>query len=248
MITLCIDPGIRNLGLAIMNSDYEILLWDDFNILDSDDYCCQGIFKNGKLCGRKCNMKYIDSDTLTNYCCKTHFPKEIKKTKVHDFKKKSIDKYLLQDIAKIFIERIQEIYDNNPIFKLLTSINIELQPKCNPKSLFISHIMYGKFIELYKNTIPIRFVRASQKLKAYTGPFIECKLKGAYAKRKYLSVKYTYWFLENFFSAEQKEKWLPFLDSKKVKPDMCDCLLMCINSITGIPKKQLTHKNGNELK
>lgn len=54
--------------------------------------------------------------------------------------------------------------------------------------------------------------------------------------------------LENKFSKEQKEKWLPFFESKTIKADMADCFLMAINSITGIPKKQLKHKNGNELK
>lgn len=248
MITCCIDVGLRHLAFSIMNSNYEILLWDVFNVLDSDDYECKGLFKNGKECGRKCNMKYKIQDKLI-HCCKTHFPKEIKKTKINDFKKKNIDEYLLQDIAKAFTQRVQEIYDNNPIFKELNSILIELQPKCNSKMVFTSHILYGKLVELYKNTsVTIRFVRASQKLRAYTGPEIECKLKGSYAKRKFLSVKYTEWFLENRFSKEQKEIWLPVFLSKKIKPDLADSLLMAINSITGIPKKQLKHKNGNELK
>jgi hypothetical protein len=106
--------------------------------------------------------------------------------------------------------------------------------------------MYGKFVELFKNTIPIRFVRASQKLRAYTGPPIECKLKGAYARRKFLSIKYGYWFLENKFSQEQKDKWLPTLTSKI--DDRFDGLLMAINSITGIPKKQITNKKGKCIK
>ena len=256
MITLCCDPGLRNLSLCIMNSEYNILLWDTFNILDGDDYHCQGLFKNGKVCGRKCCMKYKndkngkddkDDNTLI-YTCKTHFPKEIKKTKLNDFKKKSIDDYLLQDIANTFINRLQEIYDQNPVFKTLTSILIELQPKCNPKSLFVSHILYGKFVELYKNTIPIRFIRASQKLRAYTGPQIECKLKGKYAQRKFLSVQYIRWFLENKFSKEQREKWLPIFLSHTKKDDMGDSGLMCINAITSIPKKQITNKRGKCIK
>ena len=47
MISMCIDVGLRNLSICIMNSNYEILLWDVFNVLDSDDYHCQGKFKNG---------------------------------------------------------------------------------------------------------------------------------------------------------------------------------------------------------
>ena len=249
MITLSVDPGLRHLSFCIMTSNYEILLWDTFNILDGDDYKCNSLFKNGKVCNRKCTMKYNkvnDSDLI--YTCKTHFPKDIKITKINNFKKKNIDDYLLQDIANTFINRLQEIYDKNPVFKELNSIFIELQPKCNPKSLFVSHILYGKFIELYKDTISIRFVRASQKLRAYTGPPVECKLKGKYAQRKWLSVQYIRWFLENKFSKEQREKWLPFFESKIVKPDMGDSALMCINSITGIPKKQITNKKGKCIK
>jgi hypothetical protein len=231
-----------------MNSEYTILLWDTFNILDGDDYHCESSFKNGKLCNRKCTMKYQNQNKENVYTCKTHFPKEIKKTKLNDFKKKSIDDYLLQDIANTFINRLQEIYDQNPVFKTLTSILIELQPKCNPKSLFVSHILYGKFVELYKNTIPIRFIRASQKLRAYTGPQMECKLKGKYAQRKFLSVSYMKWFLENKFSEEQKEKWLPIFLSHTKKDDMGDSGLMCINAITGIPKKQITNKKGKCIK
>jgi hypothetical protein len=247
MITLCCDPGLRNLSLCIMDSKYNILLWDTFNILDEDDYHCKSLFKNGNLCNRKCTMKYKIDDTYV-YICKTHFPKEIKKTKANDFKKKCIDNYLLQDIANIFINRLLEIYEQNPVFKDLTSIFIELQPKCNPKMLFISHILYSKFVELYKNTIPIKFIRASHKLKAYTGPPIDCKLKGKYAQRKWLSVQYCRWFLENKFSQEQLNKWLQFFNSKTVKPDMSDTLLMCINSISGIPKNQITNKKGRCIK
>lgn len=248
MITLCIDPGIRNLSICMLNDDYEILLWDVYNILDSDDYACQGIFKNGKICGRKCNMKYKKDQEIMSFTCKAHFPKNITKTKLNNFKKKSIDEYLLQDIANNLILKIQEIYDLNEIFKKLGSILIELQPCCNKKMIFISHILYGKFVELYKNTIPIKFVRASQKLKAYTGPYIECKLKSKYAQRKWLSVQYGTWFLENKFSQEQRDKWLPFFESKNIKADMADTLLMAINSVTGIPKKHLRNKKGRCIK
>ena len=248
MINLCIDVGLRNLSMCIMNSEYQILLWDVYNVLDSDDHHCQSNFKDGKLCNRKCNMKYVVEGN-TCFTCKSHFPKNIKATKENDFKKKNIDEYLLQDIAKSFIKKIQELYDANTVFKELNGIYIELQPKLNPKMVFISHILYGKLTELYMNTpVVIRFVKASQKLKAYTGPEIVCNLKGKYAQRKWLSVQYCRWFLENKFSTEQREKWLPFFLEKKVQFDMGDTLLMVLNSITGIQKKHLKHKNGNELK
>ena len=190
-------------------------------------------------------------DNEYKYCCKTHFPKNIAfTTKLNSFKKKAINDYLLQDIAKIVLTKIQEIFnDNKDIFTNVKQILIELQPKINQKMKFTSHIIYGKLVELYKETdTTIRFVRASQKLRAYTGPEIECILKGSYAKRKWLSIQYTKWFLENKFSNEQKEKWLPFFESKTIKADLGDVNLMAINALHGIPKKQKFQKNGKCIK
>jgi len=228
---------------------YKINLWNVYNTLDSDDYKCEGIQKSGKICGKKCSFKYNKEDILT-HSCKTHFPKDLDvNLKQHKFKKKMIDDYLLQDIAKIVLAKIQEVYDKHLLDLNLTSIFIELQPKINRKAVFTSHIIYGKLVELYKNTnVPIRFVRASQKLKSYTGPEIQCKLKGAYAQRKWLAVQYTRWFLETKFSQEQRSIWLPYLDSQLIKFDLCDSALMTINALYGIPKKQKFQKNGKCIK
>lgn len=253
---LTIDIGLRNLAMCIMSavekhdiSTYDIHLWDVYNTLDSDDYTCEGVQKSGKICGKKCTCKYL-LDNEYKYCCKTHFPKNIAFTKLNSFKKKAINDYLLQDIAKIVLTKIQEIFnDNKDIFTNVKQILIELQPKINQKMKFTSHIIYGKLVELYKETdTTIRFVRASQKLRTYTGPEIECILKGSYAKRKWLSIQYTKWFLENKFSNEQKEKWLPFFESKTIKADLGDVNLMAINALHGIPKKQKFQKNGKCIK
>lgn len=258
---LAIDIGLRNLALCCMSSSckndiscYKIELWDVYNTLDADDYKCEGIQKSGKICGKKCKYRYRYKENekeISKYSCKTHFPKYLDcNIKEHMFKKKSVDDYLLQDIAKVVLSKIQDIYDENlDIFKHLTSILIELQPKINAKMKFTSHIIYGKLVELMRDTsCNIRFVRASQKLKAYTGPEIECKLKGAYAKRKWLSIQYTRWFLENKFCQEQCDVWLDFFESKTIKPDMSDTFLMAINALHGIPKKQKFQKNGRCIK
>jgi hypothetical protein len=248
MITCCIDIGLRNLALCIMDTDKTILLWEVYNVLDSDDYKCDCKCKNGNTCGKKCNMKYTKDNNI-NYTCKTHFPKDIIRSKSNDYKKKNIDDYLLQDIAKSFLDKIYNIYNDNVVFKDINRIFIELQPMCNKKALFTSHILYGKLVELYRDTdVPIRFVRASQKLKAYTGPEIKCELKGKYAQRKYLGIQYCRWFLENHLSDEQREKWLPYFLSNSKKDDISDAFLMSINAITGIPKKQLTNKKGKCIK
>ena len=255
---LTIDIGLRNLAMCCMSSEnisdfdsYKIHLWDVYNTLDSDDYKCESSQKSGKICGKKCSYKYT-KDTEIIHCCKIHFPKNLNnKLKEHQFKKKSVDDYLLQDIADIVLLKIQEIYDNNyeTIFKHITNVYIELQPKINQKMKFTSHIIYGKLVELYRGTkTSIRFVRASQKLKAYTGPKLECKLKGNYAQRKWLSIQYTRWFLENKFSQEQREQWLNFFQRHANADDIPDTFLMVINAIYGLPSKQSKQKNGKCIK
>ena len=100
----------------------------------------------------------------------------------------------------------------------------------------------------YGKKTTIRFVRAANKLKAYTGPIIECKLKGSYAKRKWLSIQYTKWFLENKFNNVQKENWIEdFMNCGKMD-DRADSFLMAINGLYGIPKRQMTDKNGKCIK
>lgn len=254
---LSIDIGIKNLSLCCMNytdkqdmSSYELHLWDVYDTLDSQEYFCKSLKKDNTICNKKCLYKY-KKDQDACFCCKTHFPKDLLPLKRDNhYKKKMVADYLLQDIAKIVLTKLQSIYnDNIEMFSQIKSIIIELQPKINQKMKFISHIIYGKLVELYydKDTT-IRFVRASQKLKAYTGPNLECKLKGKYAQRKWLSIQYCKWFLENKFSNNQKEKWLPHFDKHCKKDDISDTLLMAINGIAGIPKRQSKDKNGNCIK
>ena len=254
---LSIDIGIKNLSFCCMDytdkqdmTSYELHLWDVYDTLDSQEYFCKSLKKDNTTCNKKCLYKY-KKDQDTCFCCKIHFPKYLLPLKRDNhYKKKMVADYLLQDIAKIVLTKLQSVYnDNIEMFSQIKSIIIELQPKINPKMKFISHIIYGKLVELYydKDTT-IRFVRASQKLKAYTGPNLECKLKGKYAQRKWLSIQYCKWFLENKFSIYQKEKWLPHFEKHCKKDDISDTLLMAINGIVGIPKRQSKDKNGNCIK
>jgi hypothetical protein len=257
---LSIDIGIKNLALCIMNctnktdlSTYNIHLWDVYNTLE-DEHHCISLQKSGKICNKKCSLKYIVDNNIL-YTCKTHFPKNMLPIKKENkYKPKLIKDYLLQDISKIILTKLNEIYNSNQIlFNQLTQIIIELQPTFNPSMKLISHIIYGKLIDLQMtnklhNNCTIKFVRASQKLKAYTGPVVICNLKGKYAQRKWLSIQYTKWFLENKFSKEQKEKWLPLFLLHSKADDASDVALMAINGLYGIPKKQRINKNGSEIK
>jgi len=138
---------------------------------------------------------------------------------------------LLQDIAAVFLEKMNLLYiEKKELFETVNLVQLELQPIQNRKMVFTSHILYGKLVELYSDT-PIRFVRASTKLKAYTGPEIECHLKGAYAKRKFLSIEYTKWILKNQFCDNQSNEWLPVLESHKKKCDLADTFCYAVNAL-----------------
>lgn len=248
-----IDVGIKHLAICIMNtqnphdfSQYKIELWDVFNLLGHDQHFCQSLTKKGTLCNKKCTVKYINKD-LEIFCCKTHFPKTLSLTSKNKYKPKNVNDYLLQEIAEIVFVKLSNIFTQYPeIFSNLSKVLIELQPKINNKMKLVSHLIYGKFIEYFltqQKNVPVRFVRAANKLKAYTGPPIECSLKGAYEQRKFYAIQYTKWFLETKFNPLECDKWLPLLNNSA---DKSDTFLMAINELHGIPKtftKSITSKS-----
>lgn len=254
-IILTIDVGLKNLAMCIMDNNYHIHLWDVYNILEEEDINCHGSIKN-KPCHYKCHYKYPNENNDVLYSCKTHFPKSMKELKnTYLIKQKKVKDYLLQDITKKIMESIDTIFHNNKeIFDKLTTICIELQPKVNQRMKFTSHIIYAKFVDLYKNyspIVPIKFIRASQNLQSYKGPVVECKLKSAYAKRKFLSVAYVKWYLEsNILNNEfnNNKQLLEKLLTHSKKDDLCDVINSNLNVHYGLTQKQKRNKNGSEIK
>jgi hypothetical protein len=247
---------------------YKIELLDVYDILEDTDKKCQSLQKNNKICNKKCSMKHktvLDNlDTPRSkestaprskestaqqnkmeqncstwvYTCKMHNPKEIKSI---EHKRKTIDKYLLQDLVTIMITKINYLYkEHRDLFVKLTKIHLELQPSTNTKMKLMSHVIYTKLIDLYLNEDfeppEIKFIPAKQKLKVhYTGPELICKLKTEYAKRKWMSIQIGTWYFETQFSEEKKDLWLPKIQEGK-SDDKADVLLMDINALYGIPK------------
>ena len=246
-----IDVGLKNLAMCIMSAEtannletYKIHLLDVYNTLEPEPSVCKGLLKSGELCGNKAMYKYAQptlvGDTETHYTCKKHFPKDINITERNKLKTKKVDDFLLQDITLIVILKLREIFEQNKeLFTQVTKVFIELQPKINAKMKLVSHIIYGEFVRYYhdnKKGTMVRFVRAATKLRAYTGPVIECKLKGAYAKRKWLSIQYTKWILKNKFNTSESQKWLPIIETHTKADDLCDCFCYAVNVLHGIPK------------
>lgn len=210
---LTIDIGIRNLSMCIVK-DNEIKLWDNFNLID--EKYCNSLTKKGNICNKKCSRK-LEND----FFCKIHFPKEISFIKKkHLFIQKNSKNLLLQEIAKITLEKINEIYQENlNLFLEIKNIFIELQPKINQKMKFISHLIFGKMTELLNhNNIKIRFMSARKKLL-----FLDKNEKKSYKQRKNKSIEMTMKFIELF---ENCNYWIEKFKLNKKKDDLADCFLM----------------------
>ena len=103
-------------------------------------------------------------------------------------------------------------------------IIIEQQPTKNPRMKSLSMMLHNYFvirgivdnIGKLKNVI---FVSPRNKLKVYSGPYIECKLKGKYARTKWLGVEYSKWLLR------EDNNWLNYLIEHKKKDDLADSFL-----------------------
>lgn len=242
---ITIDVGIKNLALCAMDASvpkdiktFKIMHWEVYNLLDDEagsSKCC-GTKKNGQTCGKKASVIVNSSggtECLPRLFCKTHVPKGVS---VKAIKEKKVKDYTLQELAKIVIGETNQILGRNKeLFEKASGVYVELQPKVNNKMKLISHILYGKLVEFYMGSKTIiRFVRASQKLKAYTGPVVECNLKGMYAKRKFLSVQYTWWFLKNVIG--DSTEWAQKFESHTKKDDLGDVFLMGINALKGVKR------------
>lgn len=228
---LAIDVGVKTLGVCCVhrgsdNSKFNIVFWDVINMLeDSLPATCKGVTKKGTECGKKCSYNFTATDGETCAACKTHVPKGVAAVLI---KTKKIKEYTLVSIARAVNTAMNKLYNENvATFLQLQKIVIELQPRCNNKMKMVSHIIFGKLVDLLPET-PINFVRASQKLKAYTGPALTCELKGEYAKRKWLSVQYTQWFLTDKCAPAVADVWRPRFMAHSKKDDMADALCMCM--------------------
>lgn len=240
---LTVDVGLKNLAMCAMScsnkrdlSTYTIHLWDVYDTLHTaaDDIpTCGGTQRNGNVCGKTSTFRHKVDGSLVHTCAR-HFPKHVVRNKTHNVpKRKLVKDFLLQDIARIVITKMDELFrEHQHVFDQVAKVFIELQPKINNKMKLMSHVLYTKFVQHYigKQGVVVRFVRASQKLKAYTGPPVQCTLKNAYSRRKYLAVQYTRWFLTTKFNGDQQREWLAWFDGCKKKDDCADTFLMNLNA------------------
>ena len=111
----------------------------------------------------------------------------------------------MYELETRFIDNsIIPIIENQPVLK-------------NPKMKSIQMMVYSYFNLIGVSNIILFSPR--HKLDVYNGPDIECHLKSKYSKRKFLSIKYTKYMIQN------NKEYLNIFNSIKKKDDLADSLL-----------------------
>lgn len=247
-VVMSIDVGIKHLAVCIMEKDkttkkWDMLLWEVYNTMASEESgnICNGTFKNGKACTRKCSMK-----TDCEFFCKTHSPKGSKKVKPN----KKVFQMSYTEIGTGLLCCMENLFVNNPeIMDRVETIGIELQLAKNPRMKFASHCILSKLIDIYRlreKQIPIKFMRASLKLKIkYTGPTVTHTVKGAYSQRKKCAIIYTRHFLNLL---EIDSQWSDKFENCPTKrDDYADTMLYCM-LLLGYPKNPVVRKTKTKSK
>jgi len=215
MKILSFDVGIKNLAYCQLDSETNCILdWGILNI--SVDPTCEHVIKN-KCC--ECSAKKVTKDTNFRLCTSHSKLKTYK-----DLKLKNIPKLKnpIFDLGKCIIKTL----DNKENFLESEIVIIENQPALkNPTMKSVQMIVYSYFL-MKENIKDIQMINARNKLKAYTGPKIECNIKETYKKNKFLAIKYTDIMIRE--NDKIDTKYHELFDSSKKKDDLSDSYLQGI--------------------
>ena len=219
MKVLSFDVGIKNLAFCLLNDkDYTIEDWGILNI-SVEPVCQHCNQKTGTQCDK--TAKFITSDNLC--LCSSH--KLLKSYKELKIKKIPKIKNPTLEIGKKMVELLKE----KSKFLEVDAVIIENQPALkNPTMKTIQMLLYSYFlingITIQDSPIEtIEMINARNKLKAYNGPHIECKIKDKYKKTKFLGIEYCGQMINSNDKIDDKYKEL-FKNSKK-KDDLSDAYL-----------------------
>ena len=233
-ICLGIDIGIKNLSLCIYNiKNKEIIYWDSISVIPCENG--GGDFSNDENCSY-CKFKpkfwYKKLGTGNIYLCTRHSKKEKLELDevLKEIKTAKVKNYKIQDLAYFTMQKMNELFESNSSeFSLVNKVRIELQPKFNPKMKLISHVIYTKLIDHYKNNINISFITAKSKMKVVFSDktyYVQYPFKNTYPERKKLAINYTIHFVKN--NILNNTMWLDLLHKPGKRDDLCDALLICI--------------------
>jgi len=131
------------------------------------------------------------------------------------------------DLGKNMVKKLDE--KNN--FLDVDTVLIENQPALkNPTMKSVQMILFSYFlingVSTDKSVQNIEMINARNKLKAYKGPPIECKIKDKYKKTKFLGIEYCKKMIQENEKIKEEYRNL-FQDSKK-QDDLSDAYLQGI--------------------
>lgn len=178
------------------------------------ELCC-GINKNGKEC--KSKAVYYGDDY--KYYCNKHS---------RDIDGK-LNKYITVDNIS-FYERSKFLYEKLRIMDDILDVDIVLienQPVYkNPIMKSIQMLLYSYY--LMNDVKEIHLLNATQKMKVYDGPKIECNIKDTHERNKYLAKKYCAYFLR-----DDKDR-LEYFNGYDKKDDLADTYLQGLYYIRNV--------------
>jgi hypothetical protein len=247
------DIGIRNLAYCILEylphnlsgNQFKIHDWNVIDLLETvehpKDPKCQTKYrsgpKTGQICGQLAHYYYLDDCGQKISVCRVHSKSE----SMTDLKRNyTVANTSLYELARLAINILDKIDFNQS-----QEIVIESQPSKNPKMKNFSMILLNYFIIRYIVEKPehaqtlqeVKFINSRNKLTVYDGEYVECKLKGQYARNKFYGKVYCKHLIRH------NPERLNFLESFKKKDDLCDSFLQgawyLLNSykpITSIPR------------
>lgn len=234
MKILSIDVGIKNLAICIIDiqdKTHTIIDWGIINcaqdIIDASLKCC--VTRKKGVCGKMAVNRATDGqDCELGYChlktCQKELHSHHTKKQIKKIKKLNANHISINVLAKILYRELEKITGLDQIDMVI----IENQPVLkNPKMKSIQMIVFSYFLfEQMRHSHPyeVKLFNASKKLKAYDGPEIKTTKK-IYAKRKFLSIEYTKYFIKKF---KIETKWLDVFTLAKKKDDLADCYLQAL--------------------
>ena len=214
MKILSFDVGIKNLSFCLLNEGV-IEDWGILNICTDD--ICDHCTKDGKRCDK--SVKFVCDGFQV---CVAH--KKLKSYSDKKFKKISKKQNPMLGQGKCIVEKLQK----KDIFLDVDLVVIENQPALkNPTMKSIQMMIYSYFLingvcSDNSNITSIEMINARNKLKAYTGPKIDCDIKDKYKRTKFLGIEYCKHMIQE---SKQDEQWLDLFTQSKKKDDLADAYL-----------------------
>ena len=225
------DIGLKNLAFCVMQFEndkqdgekFPILVWKNIDMTDKnnegiEDFVCEAFLKSKP--NENCKLGAKIKTKEGKYFCNRHNPDP---EKYKPRKKRKVKSIALDEMCCTLANRMDAFEE---LFKTkVDHVVIETQFSRNRKMICLSNMLYSYFILKHvlieDSTIKkVKFVSSRNKLKVYTGPFVECNRKNAKDKRKQLAIKYCEWMIRH------DEKHLAeFNKFPRKKDDLSDCYL-----------------------